>query len=361
MRRILLPAILLVAALVAGCGGSSKPKPAVAGSAQAIAPPEDTQVVSGGPAGGAQGQDAAEYWTAERMRNAKPVDLIEKHGLPKLSRRIPGPEGPHRLFRPTGPSGGASSRPVSNGRTSFRLGQARGYPFPYSRYRWSGPTADLPARTWGKIFFLAPEGEYVCSGTAITSQNKSVVWTAGHCAANGGARFFYSDRWIFVPGYDNGKAPFGKFVGKKFFTTKPWYNRGNSAYDLAAVVVAPVKGKTLVDTVGGQGIAFNQPRTQEYYSGGYPADYPFDGESLWVCDAPLGNNDRAELPPTIAIGCDMTGGSSGGGWLVNVQNGLGTLVSVNSYGYYSQPDAMYGPYQSTTAQKLYEQASTYGR
>ena len=53
----------------------------------------------------------------------------------------------------------------------------------------------------------------------------------------------------------------------------------------------------------------------------------------------------------------MTGGSSGGGWLANVQNGLGTIVSVNSCGScdtYFQLDAWsyrrsaafpwYGPY-----------------
>ena len=110
--------------------------------------------------------------------------------------------------------------------------------------------------------------------------------------------------------------------------------------------------------MGGQGIAFNQPRPQEYVSGGYPADYPFDGKTLYVCDAPLGGNDRSASPPTIAIGCDMTGGSSGGGWIVNMKDGLGTLVSVNSYGYFSQPDAMYGPYQGNAAERLYDQAST---
>lgn len=356
MRILLVPALLAAIVLAAGCGGSSKPKPRVAAAVQQAPSPEGSDVVSGA---ASPGKSADEYWTPERMRNAKPVPLISQKGSPKLSRRIPAPEGPRKLFRPTTPRGGAPSAPVSRTRKSYKLDQARGYPFPYQRYRWSGPTSTLPARTWGKVFFLAPEGEYVCSGTAITSQNRSVVWTAGHCAANGGARLFYSDRWIFVPGYDNGKAPFGRFVGKRFFTTKGWFERGDSSFDLAAVVVAPVKGKTLVDTVGGQGIAFNQPRTEEYYSGGYPADYPFDGRSLYVCDAPLGNNDRVTSPPTIAIGCDMTGGSSGGGWLVNVVDGLGELVSVNSYGYYSQPDAMYGPYQGSVAQRLYEQASSY--
>lgn len=271
---------------------------------------------------------AAAYWTPARMARARPVALLRKPGNPPGSRRA-----------------NASLRP-------------HGYPFPYSRYRWSGPTTDLPARTWGKIFFSTPDGDYVCSGTAVSSENESVVWTAGHCAAGGATRRFYNRHWIFVPGYDNGKAPFGRFVGRRFFTTRAWFRDGQSAFDLAAVVVAPREGRTLVGTVGGQGIAFNQTRTQDYVSGGYPADYPFDGSSLYVCDAPLGNNDRASHPPTIAIGCDMTGGSSGGGWLVNVRNGLGTVVSVNSYGYLGQPDAMYGPYQGNAAERLYERAST---
>jgi V8-like Glu-specific endopeptidase len=350
MRAALIAAVLLVLAV---CGGNrvaqaERGRDRFAGFARAAS----QDVVSGS----AQGEAAGRYWTAERMRNAQPVDLISKPGKPEDAKRVL-PEGSRKAVSPTAPHGGAGSVPL--GGKSFRRGRGGGYPFPYARYRWSGPTTDLPARTWGKVFFSTPNGDYVCSGTAVASANESVVWTAGHCASNPSVRSFYRHRWIFVPGYDNGKAPFGRFVGKRFFTTRAWYRHGDSAFDLAAIVVAPLNGKTLVDTVGGQGIAFNQTRSHEYVSGGYPADYPFDGRSLYVCDAPLGTNDRAASPPTVAIGCDMTGGSSGGGWLMNVQNGLGTLVSVNSYGYFSQPDAMYGPYQGNAAERLYDQASNW--
>lgn len=351
MRHALL-LLGLTSVVVAGCGGSqittaARPEARLTGF---LAPASEDVVRSS-----SRGRVSAEYWTPRRMRNAKPVPLGVKRGKPQDAMRV-APSGPRRSVPATAPRGGAPSRPIAD--RTLRLGSAGGYPFPYARYRWSGPTSNLPARTWGKVFFSAPDGDYVCSGTAVSSQNESVVWTAGHCAANPGAKSFYNDHWIFVPGYDNGKAPFGKFVGRRFFTTRAWYRLGNSAFDLAAIVVAPVKGKTLVDTVGGQGIAFNQPRPQEYVSGGYPADYPFDGKTLYVCDAPLGGNDRSASPPTIAIGCDMTGGSSGGGWIVNMKGGLGTLVSVNSYGYFSQPDAMYGPYQGNAAERLYDQAST---
>jgi hypothetical protein len=48
----------------------------------------------------------------------------------------------------------------------------------------------------------------------------------------------------------------------------------------------------------------------------------------------------------------MTGGSSGGGWIVG-----SSVYSVNSYGYTNQPDVMYGPYQGDVAQSLYNAAS----
>ena len=54
----------------------------------------------------------------------------------------------------------------------------------------------------------------------------------------------------------------------------------------------------------------------------------------------------------MGIGCDMTGGSSGGGWIVG-----GNLYSVNSYGYSNQPDVMFGPYLDGVAQSVYNAAA----
>jgi hypothetical protein len=54
----------------------------------------------------------------------------------------------------------------------------------------------------------------------------------------------------------------------------------------------------------------------------------------------------------MGIDCDMTGGSSGGGWIAG-----GSVVSVNSYGYTTLPNVMFGPYQGSVAQSLYTQAS----
>ena len=44
----------------------------------------------------------------------------------------------------------------------------------------------------------------------------------------------------------------------------------------------------------------------------------------------------------MGIDCDMTGGSSGGGWIAG-----GGVASVNSYGYSTLPNVMFGPYQGS--------------
>ena len=77
---------------------------------------------------------------------------------------------------------------------------------------------------------------------------------------------------------------------------------------------------------------------------GYPAAGKYHGYDLTYCsdqvfyDANNGNN-------TLGIDCDMTGGSSGGPWLTgfSTTSGVGTLRSVNSYGYSSIRNKEYGP------------------
>jgi hypothetical protein len=55
----------------------------------------------------------------------------------------------------------------------------------------------------------------------------------------------------------------------------------------------------------------------------------------------------------MGIPCDMTGGSSGGGWIVGSE-----VRSVNSYTYKSVRNVMFGPYQSAAARGLYTAASS---
>jgi hypothetical protein len=58
----------------------------------------------------------------------------------------------------------------------------------------------------------------------------------------------------------------------------------------------------------------------------------------------------------MAIGCDMTGGSSGGGWVITDGSGNGNVNSVNSYKYGIEPEVMFGPYFDSTTQAMFNSA-----
>ena len=97
--------------------------------------------------------------------------------------------------------------------------------------------------------------------------------------------------------------------------------------------------------------AFNYARAQQYNAYGYPAAKPFNGRRLWKCDSALYMNDTGRTLPTMGIQCNMTGGSSGGGWVAG-----GAVASVNSYTYGGLKNTMFGPYQGAVAQSLYQTA-----
>jgi hypothetical protein len=224
---------------------------------------------------------------------------------------------------------------------------------PVERARGGGSTKATKAAAFSSYEYPGSYTTYVCSGTALNSSNssnRSVVWTAGHCVNEGPGA--YATNWAFVPAYRDGSPPFGTWTARTLVTSSAWANQGDFSYDVAGAVMN-TGGGALTDVVGGRGIAFNYDRNQFFTSFGYPAAPPFSGGRLWVCESQLQRSDPTTSPQTMGIGCDMTGGSSGGGWVVG-----GSVYSVNSYGYSNQRNVMDGPYQGSVAQSVYNTAST---
>jgi V8-like Glu-specific endopeptidase len=270
-----------------------------------------------------------EYWTPRRMRLAEPRDVTltpRDVARAAVTARPPG-RGKAGSVPPTT---GASA---TSGKVRIRRANLVGNP---SRY---------PYRTQGKVFFRWRGGDYVCSATTVNTPTKRVIFTAGHCVIDEGTR---SSRLAFVPGYTNGSRPYGTFVATKLFWIKPWAQNGNFSYDMAAAVLGGAR--KVGQVVGTRGIKWNLPRRQNFVSYGYPAGLPYNGEQLYSCPGPYrGQDPSTSHPRTQWITCDMTGGASGGGWIV----GGRFLNSVNSYGYLTQPNRMYGPYFGAAAQRLY--------
>ncbi|MFE7748447.1 trypsin-like serine peptidase [Streptomyces sp. NPDC057428] len=215
----------------------------------------------------------------------------------------------------------------------------------------------------GKLLFDGPEGSMVCSATVVQDPahpgRSNMVWTAGHCVHAGRNGGWYRNI-AFVPSYnDSGltgaglenasreqMAPYGVWWGQWAQTSEEWINQGaatggqGAPYDFAVLQVAPEKGstgKSLEETVGSAlPVDFNAPAVPEIASmtaTGYPAAPPFDGQSALTCTDRPGRLAVFQDQPTMyRIGCSMTGGSSGGGWVAQGQDGKPVLVSNTSIG-----------------------------
>jgi V8-like Glu-specific endopeptidase len=188
----------------------------------------------------------------------------------------------------------------------------------------------------------------------VTSGNKSTVMTAGHCVKLEGS---WHTNWAFVPAYDNGNRPHGTWTAKSTLTTPQWNASEDLNYDVGAAVVNPLNGASLTDVVGAQGIAFNQARGQRMYSFGYSAAAPYDGTKLIYCSGVV--FDDFLLSNDLGMTCNQTGGSSGGPWFLNFNEGDGTGIqnSVNSFKYNFFPNWMFGPYFGADAQGVYNAAA----
>ncbi|MEU6429795.1 hypothetical protein ABZ860_28215 [Microbispora sp. NPDC046973] len=107
---------------------------------------------------------------------------------------------------------------------------------------------NLP-KTTGKVFFTGADGKpHWCSATALQSQYKNVVATAGHCVYDTKSNATTLDNWVFVPGYYQGKTPWGIYVGKTAYTHYDYsvYEDGDRDYAFVTVYngVIPTDGGT---------------------------------------------------------------------------------------------------------------------
>lgn len=222
------------------------------------------------------------YWTPARMRSARPL-------------RADGTVAPRP---PAGlPTATLSARPVAE------------------------PTA-FPYVTAGRIFLKTRREKAFCSGVAVDTPTRRLVLTAGHCLTvrEGTARHPERTRYLeFVPAYDRGTAPFGKFVMEIGYVMSRWQQTESPNYDFGAVVTYPnAVGQNVADAVGGGAdVALDQPRLQQYTIVGYPG---FNQQRMRVCNGEYsGHNPFSKGLPGPAqslADCYLQPGSSGGPWFV---------------------------------------------
>ncbi|MGH2825869.1 MAG: trypsin-like serine peptidase [Actinomycetota bacterium] len=298
-------------------------------------------------------REVKQYWTQRRMERARPLDVTVDVDDARDWTRVPQDDGEPVSVPAIAPTVDGRSALTLDGVASGKVETLTGS-IPFTRTEITN-TASFPNITHGKLFFSGPGFDAVCSGTVVQAESNDVVWTAGHCV-NEGPGSFYSD-FLFVPGYRNGAAPAGEWVADGVVTTTQWASAGNFRFDVAALTMSPNGGQEIEEVVGARGIRFNQSHLQSYRTFGHPQTPPFDGERMFVCASDFGifAPGQGDLRP-MGIGCDMTGGSSGGGWIVQDQ----FVQSVNSFKIIGDPqfeDIMFGPQLGDVALGVFEDAS----
>lgn len=338
-------------------------------------------------------EDVEAFWTEERMKDAQPMDMPDPAGVQpaedpdgtlgtKGSRSAEAEMVPGLLPGETTAIPGPYAPPTDSTLTA-KWGTA---PWVYSRYRVFPDNiatyTTYPYGTVGRLFFQIPGSPFFfsCSASVVTGQNRSTVLTAGHCVYSPGVGFHV--RFLFVPSFWNGVAPRGVWTARAAGTTFGW-QIGLLEYDVGALVMNRggfFNNHVATDT-GALGVLFNGPQVQHYHGIGYPVaprnlaqtqpGLQFDGLHQEVCTATTAGTDLptggAFDPRTIGIGCDSTGGTSGGPWIVNFSGfvaGQNDLInSVFSYRYTGpNPPAnlrLFGPYFGLAAQFLWAAASTF--
>lgn len=251
------------------------------------------------------------------------------------------------------PGGAPGEHPSAESTAGFA------YPPPFNQHEVTNPYTNYPFAAIGKLFFNQLEiksntvKSYVASAASI---GNNAIWTAGHCVHNGnGLANGWSTNLVFVPGYKDGAAPYGKFTMHQLFCRTNWLQHGNPGgffEDMGAAILNPLNGRTLSQTVGWLGFAWNFNRAQTWTSLGYPAEAPFNGQRMFQDTATYSNDGSVPgSPAPEGIGCSMTGGCSGGPWVL----GLGSTNYINAHNSYrpnNQPLEIYSPYFGDNAHQL---------
>jgi len=316
-------------------------------------------------------QATARYWTPSKMDSAKPINIGVKAGRPAGAGTVDRALiGTPTVVRPAGPHAATQATPVamSLDASPSPASSSYSYPAPFTRYALfpNSQYTVYPNRTHGKLFFSqhtpTGDGNFVCSGTVVTSVGHWLVETAGHCVANSATHTF-SFNVKFVPGYRSGQAPFGSWTASRLWTKADWINNGNLREDRGFIIIRKnSSGQRIQDVTGSEGIAFNQSYLQHVVDFGYPAASPFTGETEQLCLASFEETDPFDTNAGSVqwgIGCDQTGGSSGGGWVIGYGPGGGFVNGHNDYKYTnpSRPLEMFSPYFDNSELSLYNCAT----
>ncbi|MBW8830071.1 MAG: hypothetical protein JF606_11655 [Burkholderiales bacterium] len=290
---------------------------------------------------------AGEYWTPERMGAARPRDAhipvspqsigpatsVERSAVPAVPGYVQGcpPNAAHCDTSPKTLSNDAlislSLQPAGDLLLPMHgakpVNPLSGPYGPFQRWREAESIASYPKSTIGKLFFTLDGSNWVCSASVIGA---STLITAGHCNSNG--RGAFATNRLFCPSWNAGPRPGrGCWAVISSAIATAWHNGGNPDSDYSCLITNPV-GQVVANKVGNVtgtlGRAWNFPATQVEMTFGYPQAAPFNGATLQATASPEWYTHDFVPGGQVSkvIGSDLTGGASGGPWILGWTGGL---------------------------------------
>jgi len=292
--------------------------------------------------------DAAAYWTPQRMAQAQAVQpAVSTEGSAPSAQGVVDPHS-SAGWAPKALGGSQAQIEVGLNGDAQPDGECYHCAVPFTRYFYFAEYKQYPASTVAKIFFTNDGGNYVCSGSVLYT---NLVDTAGHCVANTDGTHQWSTNVLVCPSYKAGVDPkIGCWAGSNLWTKTAWKTNGSYEWDFGEIVTSTcgtVNCKPIANVTGFLGYCYGCGYDQNWTALGYPAAAPFDGTKIVDCQSQFGFTDSEGNnqggPDSASIGCDTTGGTSGGPWII----GWGSsnyLNGHNDWRHTSQTREMNTPY-----------------
>ncbi|MFE3761542.1 trypsin-like serine peptidase [Streptomyces sp. NPDC059104] len=214
------------------------------------------------------------------------------------------------------------------------------------------PSEPLEARTApaepaiGALFSPGEDwdSDHHCSASVVHSAGGDLIATAAHCVYAGGFR----TNLAFVPGYEDGTAPYGVWVPTRVYVDPRWTESSDPDHDVAFLRVRrPGRpGLRLEDVTGAQTIRFRPPLPAPARLVGYPNDT----EQPLACS----NTAVADGPTQLRLDCaDVPNGTSGGPVLTGGHTLIGVIGGRDGGG---DEETSYSTYFGDDVRALYERA-----
>lgn len=250
-----------------------------------------------------------ETWSAERMKNAKPMPM------------------------------GKVNRPVAESYGNSFLDFTR------SRITPQSANTAAPYKAVGKLFFTIPgQGDFVCSASVIRTR---LIVTAAHCLYGDGSFF---TNWTFVPAFDGSKTgsaqhPLGTWNWNYGIIHRNWIDTNGVVPNNTDFGILEMKdqGSTKISSKTGKLATATAHLFDTHVT---MLGYPCNLDSCKIMQRVDSSDHRPGTtdPDNNAFeyGSDMTGGSSGGPWVENFGTGpnptggfatRNAVVAVTSYGF----------------------------